>query len=505
MSNIVNKQILSGSIIAYLNIIINLIINFLLTPFILKHLGISEYGVYKIVQSFIGQLAIMSFGISTVTARYIVVYNTLNKTREKCNFLFIIYSISIILSLSVITVGMILYSFMDNIYSKSLATSELYIAKILCVILIFNISLSILSDTYSGVIRAYEKFIVSNLVVTIKLIIRMITIIILLKLNCKAVSIVLTDLIITITILLFNIIYVKIELHESAKFYIFDKKLILEVFTFSFAVLLQAIVNQVNQNLDNTILGIMTDTKTVSIYSIGLMLYTCFINLVTAISSMFAPKATKLVTNNATKQELTDFVCCPGRIQTIIALLGILGFTVVGRDFIHLWMGDNFKDVYIITLILIIPAIIPLIESVTNNILDAMLKRMTRSIILIFMCIINIFLSIIFIKKIGYIGAAFGTALSVIIGHGIIINIYLQRKIGLNIPLIFNKVFNGILSAFVISIVLSIIISFIPGEKIIYFIIKEFMVIIEHSNMMYLFGLNESEKVYIRNLIKKYY
>ena len=40
-----NKQIKYGSLIAYLNIALNLVINFALTPFMLSHLGSSEYGV----------------------------------------------------------------------------------------------------------------------------------------------------------------------------------------------------------------------------------------------------------------------------------------------------------------------------------------------------------------------------------------------------------------------------------------------------------------------------
>ena len=56
--------------IVYVNIFLNLVINFMLTPILLKYLGESEYGVYKIVQSFTGQLAIMSFGI--INGRYAV-------------------------------------------------------------------------------------------------------------------------------------------------------------------------------------------------------------------------------------------------------------------------------------------------------------------------------------------------------------------------------------------------------------------------------------------------
>ena len=91
------------------------------------------------------------------------------------------------------------------------------------------------------------------------------------------------------------------------------------------------------------------------------------------------PRATKLVAEGADGEKLTDFVIEPARIQMIIASLCIMGFSLLGRDFIQLWLGKGYEDVYKITLILIVPVVIPLIESVTNNILDAKMKRMARS------------------------------------------------------------------------------------------------------------------------------
>lgn len=83
-----NKQIKYGSLIAYFNIGLNLVVNFALTPFMLSYLGSSEYGVYKIVQSFTGQLAIMSFGLGTVATRYVVLYNTQKKRKIRKIFCF---------------------------------------------------------------------------------------------------------------------------------------------------------------------------------------------------------------------------------------------------------------------------------------------------------------------------------------------------------------------------------------------------------------------------------
>lgn len=498
-----NKQIRYGSLIAYFNIILNLIINFALTPFMLHSLGSSEYGVYKIVQSFTGQLAIMSFGLSTVAARYVVLYNTQEKSKEKQNFLAIMYCLGTLLTVGVLALGGVLYLSMDAIYGKSLTIHELAIAKELCIILVLNVAFSILCDAFIGIIRAYEHFVISNFISTFRLIFRLLSIVILLSIGVKSLGIVITDLAITLLILFFSILYVKYVLKEKAHFYSFDKQLIKEIATFSLAVFLQAIVNQVNQNMDNTILGIMTSTSVVTVYSIALTLYTCFISLVTALSSMFGPSATKLVAKGASGEELTDFVVEPGRIQTMIALLGILGFAVVGKDFIQMWMGEGFDDVYVITLILIVPALIPLVESVTNTILDAMMKRMARSVALLAMCAINVISSIIFIRSFGYIGAAFGTALSVIMGHGIIINLYLQKRIGLNIFRMFKEIFCGILPAFLFSMIVGYFISLIPGSGFLVFGTKVVLLIIEYFIFMYWLGMNRNEKSSIKQIIER--
>lgn len=499
-----NKQIRNGAFIAYANIVLNLVVNFALTPFMLSHLGTSEYGVYKIVQSFTGQLAIMSFGLSTVTARYVVLYNTQNKAREKENFLFWIKSIAAVLAASVVVIGIFLYACMDKIYAHSLSTSELLLAKQLCLILVLNVAFSIFCDAYLGIIRAYERFVLSNAMSMFRLVFRLFSIVVLLSLGIRSIGVVLTDLSITLSILLFCAAYTRVALKERARFHNLDKRLLREIATFAIAVFLQAIVNQVNQNLDNTILGIMTNTSVVTVYSVALTLYSCFISSVTTLSTMFGPKATRLVAGGATGEELTDFAIAPGRVQMMVALLGILGFILLGKEFVYLWMGDGFEDVYKITLILIVPALIPLVESVTNTILDAMLKRMVRSLALVGMCVVNIASSIVFVKLFGYIGAAFGTALSVIFGHGLIINFYLHKVIGLNIPRLFLSVFKGLLPTFLGCLLVGwILIPMIPSGTVWWFGLKVVIIVLLYGMALFFFGINASEKQKLRkNLMR---
>lgn len=497
------SQIRQGAIIAYVNIVLNLLVNIFLTPFLIKGLGDAEYGVYKIVQSFSAQLSIMSFGIATLVTRNTVYYNTQGNQKEKENFLFIAKAASVFLAVMVTFVGLGLHSSIDAVYANTMNAEEIQTAKTLFLVLLANIVVAVLTDTYNGLLRAHEKFAISNGLNTVRVLIRIAVIVCLIQAGVGSVGIVLTDLGISVAIFLFTALYSRLVLKERSKFYYLDKKMIATSLVFSASIFLQAIANQVNQTLDNVILGAMVSASVVTVYSCGLTLYAAFTSLITVVGSMYGPKATRLVAQGADGEQLTSFAIEPARFQSMIAGLAIAGFVLFGKNFIAIWLGEGYEDVYIITLILIVPSVIPLIENITNSILDAMLKRLTRSLILIGMCVINVILSIILIHLVGYIGAAIGTAASVLIGHGIVMNIYLHKHIHLNIPRLFKSVFSGVLPACVLSIIVGIPISLLP-DTFVGFVCKAALFCIIYAMIMYRFGMNPEEKSIIKGVLNKF-
>ena len=115
-------------------------------------------------------------------------------------------------------------------------------------------------------------------------------------------------------------------------------------------------------------------------------------------------------------------------------MLILAGFTVFGRFFIKLWVGDDYMDAYYIILLLIGPAIIPLTQNIGISIIQAKNKHQFRSIIYLIIAIINIAISIPLAMRYGGIGAAIGTALANIAGQIITMNIFYWKKIHIDIP-----------------------------------------------------------------------
>lgn len=496
-----NREIKWGAIISYLNIVLNMAISIFLTPYLIRTLGDSAYGVYRIIQSFSGQLTIVSFGVTPLIVRNVVYYNTKGLQEEKENFLFFAKAITFATGLLITIIGVGFYPLVPLIYGESLLAEEIQLAQTLLIFLVINLALSVVSDSYIGIITAREKFAVANGSKAIRLILRVALIVILVEMGVSAIGVVLADCLSSLTLLVFSVVYGRVVLKERSTYHRFDKMLIKQCASFSAAIFLQSIATQTNQNLDNIILGFMTDTKTVTMYSVALALFTSFNTLVSSVGGLFGPKATRLVTNGATGEELTDFVVRPGRFQLMIAGLAIGGFLLFGQDFIRVWVGDSFLPAYTVTIILLVPAVIPLIETVTLSILDALLKRLGRSLILVGMCVVNIIVSVVLIDCIGYIGAAIGTAVSFVIGYGVLLNIYLHRVAKLNIIRMFREIFKGIFPAILVSLVVGFPLRFL-SSGLMNLMIKCVCFALAYCGIMYVVGMNPFERDVVKSFLK---
>lgn len=493
-----------GVIIHYINMIIDIGIAVFFTPFLIRSLGDAEYGLYRIVQSFAGQLGIMSFGVATLVSRNVVKYNTLSKEQEKENFLAMAAAITVILAASVLVVGYALSFGIDSLFANSLTKAEISLAHRLYWILIFRIVATIVTDYFNGIISAHEKFAIIHGLTTFRYVFRVLILVILIKLNYGSISIVLTDLALGVITLIVSVCIASFGLKEKPHFYYLDRDELKSSLLFSLAIFLQAVINQVNQNLDSVILGALTTTSIVTMYSLALNLFTSFNSISSVIGSVFVPKATRMLVNNASGEELTDLVIKPGRIQLMIGSMVITGFVIFGKEFLHYWVGDSYYGAYLVSIILMVPALIPVIQNVTNAILDAMLKRLGKSLILTIMALLNVGVSILLVKKVGYIGAAIGTALSYIIGNGILMNIYLAKVTTINLKRMYKELLSNIVAIAIVCMVIFYPLGQLFREKSL--IILTFKIIVYsffYLLAMYKFCMRPYEKDLVMQPIKK--
>ena len=496
------KEIKIGAVLGYVNMIVSLLISFLYTPILLKHLGQSEYGLYALVASIIGYLSVLDMGFGNAMVRYVskskASPDKLNESKINGLFLFLYTIIGIVSFI----IGFILLSKAGSIFA-ALTPEELSKAKVIMIILVCTVSISFPLSIFDSYVVSSEKFKYIKILSLIKTLIVPLTMLPLLYLGHKAITMVIVTSSYSLIFHLITIIYCfkKLKMKITFSFHSIDKTLLKEILIYSFFIFLNIVVDNIYTNTDQVILGNVAGTIAVSIYAVAARISQINTSFSTTISGLFFPRITKTLEEENGNQKVSNIFIKVSRVQLYIMALIVFGFIVFGKQFILLWVGNDYVSAYYIILLLIVPAIIPLTQNIGISILQAKNKHKFRSVVYICIAVLNIFISIPLAKQYGGVGAAIGTAIANIIGQITVMNFYYWKKIGIDIPTYWKRFISfmtpfAIVSAGVYYLVSKATFTFptlilaIIGYTIIYFIYA------------YTF-MNEEEREYVRKIKRK--
>lgn len=493
----------SGAILSYVSIIVSTLVQLVYTPFLIRMLGQSEYGLYSLIASIIGYLTVLDLGFGNALVVYTAKYRAQQKYDEEKRLHGMFRLIFLILGFIVAIIGIILFFNVNNMFSATMTPTELSKAKIMMLILTANMALTFPFSIYSSIINAYEKFTFQKVMSILNTILKPLIMIPLLFLGFKSIAMCLVLSFINLFVMISNYIYCRKKLNIKIKFKGFDKILFLEILGYSIFIFLGVVVDKVNWSVDQFILGAVSGTIAVSVYSVAAQINTLFVNLSTAVSGVMLPKVSKMIAKNASDEEITNEFIKVGRLQCYIVFLMITGFILVGKEFVLAWAGSDYLNAYYICVILITPAFFSLIQSLGISILQAKNMHKFRAILLFLIAFVNIFISIPLAKAYQGIGSAIGTSLAIVIGNIIILNFYYYFKAKINV-LKFWKNILAMVMKFMIPLIISIIIiKLIPLKGFIHVIVFGGVYTLLYCLNAYLIVMNDYEKALINSVIKK--
>ncbi|WP_455543867.1 oligosaccharide flippase family protein [Intestinibacter sp.] len=501
--NISNQRKI-GAILSYVSIIISTLVQLLYTPVLIKMLGQSEYGLYSLVSSIIGYLTVLDLGFGNAIVVYTAKYRAQNKYDEEKKLHGMFFVIFCFIGLLAGLLGIILFLSVPTLFGSTMTNIELNKMKIMMLILSFNLAVTFPFSIYSSIISAYEKFTFQKIMSILSTLMKPALMIPLLFIGYKSIAMSVVITIVNIIVLLSNYFYCRKNLNIRIKFYGFDKALFKIIFGYSIFIFLGVIVDKINWSVDQFILGSVSGTVAVSLYSVAGQINTLFVNLSTAISGVLLPKMSKMIANKASNDEITNEFIKIGRIQYLIVFLMASGLVLFGKEFIIAWAGKDFEISYYIAIILIIPLCVPLIQNLGISIMQAKNMHKFRAVLLALIAIANIIISIPLAKTYGGIGSAIGTALSLIVGNILIINIYYQKRVGINIVKFWKEIIRMTIPFTIPIIILLVIIKYIKIHGFLYLIVFGLIYTILYSIVSYIFVMNEYEKSIINKVLKKF-
>ena len=429
----IKNQLKAGALLSYLVLITGNIIGLLYTPFMLRMLGQSQYGLYSLANNVVGYLTVLDFGFGNATIRYTAKFIA-EGSQEKIEslhgtFLFLYGIIG-----SFVFLASILLSFFSGIiFSKGLTAQEIETIRILFILSGLNIAISFPFGIFGSIITAYERFVFLRVFAFIRLLVNPLVFVPVLLFGYKSIGLIIATTILNFLFFIINCWYcfsklkIKIPLKKP------DFSILKEIFKYSFWVFLASIVTKLWWNSGQFLLGIFSTTVAIAIYSLAIQFKFYYESFAVAISGVFLPKLTAMNTAHVTDKEMTSIFIKVGRLQYIILSLIFTGFFLFGKTFIILWAGNDYINTYYITLMLFLPLALIDTQTIGITILQAKNKHAFRSIVYLGIAVICCTLSIPLIKKYGAFGCAIGTSSALIIGNIFIMNWYYYRKAGLNI------------------------------------------------------------------------
>lgn len=364
-------------------------------------------------------------------------------------------------------------------------------------LLLLNLVFSLFSSVFSSYIMANEQFIFQKTLLLLKTIINPLIVLPVLLLGFKSIGLVLVTVFLGCAVNVINIIFCLKNLDMKFSFQNLDKALLYEITVFSSFIFINMIVDQINWNVDTFLLGILKGTSSVAVYSVAGQITLYYKTLSTSITSVFTPRIHYLATAN-NDHELTVLFVKIGRIQFLLLAMVFIGFSFWGKPFLVFWAGGEYIEAYYILIILLISLTVPLIQNTGIEIQKAKNKHRFRSLLYLFIAVLNVCISIPLCRILGGVGCAVGTAISLILGNGIIINIYYYKKIGIDIILFWKQIL-GIIPILIIPTVYGYLVQRLCNlYNIFIFLISGMGFVIIYTATAWFLGMNGYEKNLIR-------
>lgn len=451
-NSIKSNQLKAGVVLSYLHTGIGMLVSLLYTPFVLRVLGQSENGVYQTAASVISYLNLLSLGFGSSYMRFFSRYRSKNDEEgiKKLNGLFIlVFGLAAVLSL---VAGLVLSSAPTAVFGNKFTAGESALAQKLLIMMSVGMAITFVDSVFNMYVTAHERFVFQNVIGIAGTVLNPMLALPLLLLGYGASGLTFVAVIVNAFRLAVDIFYAR-RLGMKFSLRSPDISLFKEIAVFSLFILLSSVAGQINSTVDKFLLARYIGSASVSVYDVGAKFNTYLMMFSVTVSNVFIPRVNNYVAEKRSNVELTELMTRVGRIQFYIMALVFGGFVLVGRYFIGIYAGDGYGQSYSIALYLMGASLIPYCQNIGVEIQNAENKHIFRSVAYLVIALCNIAVSIPLIRSMGISGAALGSALALIVGNVIIMNIYYKKGIGLDMNSFWRSLLRPIASA---------VIAFVP-------------------------------------------
>lgn len=450
------SQVKAGALMSYFSLAINIVIGLVYTPWMIRSIGQSDYGLYTLAISVIN-IFIFDFGLGTAVQRFVAKFMAEGNVKKANEFVALTLRLYLGISFIILCLLVAVYFFLPSIY-KGLTPEEFDKFKVIFVVASIFSVISFPLLPADGILSGTEKFIqvkICDFVHKILLVLLMAACL-LLGYGLYALVYISAGTALLTLILKIRCVYRFTPIRLSLGYW--DKPLFRSVIGFTCWVFIMAICQRCVLSVAPSILGIYHNADVIALFSLALSVEGYFYLFANALNGLFLPKVSKIIAND-NESEILHLMNRVGAIQIFISGLIFLGLISFGRQFVDLWLGRGYESIYICFIILIIPSFISLPQNIANTVMIAKNKVRYQAMASIAKAVVNVALAFPLCKFYGALGMC--VAISIAYAVNVVINnILYVRLLGIDIGNFFKSTFLRFLLPLTVMTLLGFLIDF---------------------------------------------
>jgi len=409
----------------------NLAVAFFMSPFIVHSLGDERYGLWSLMMSITGYLGLVDIGVRGSTGRYINYYLGRNEPENVSRVVNTSLMFYTAVSVAIFGVASVLGMFFGSIFTKFPAELAAE-AKWLLLLLALNVWAGFFGATFSQLLTSNNRFDFLNIMQLTVLGVKTAGVVWVLSRGEGIIALAMVHVTCGLIAVPLSLLLAK---WKGSAFSFGLRFVNWNTFKKMFGFGKWAFVGNAATRLvyytDTAVIGLLIGVNAITYYSIGAMLLGYGRTFVGHVVSTITPDIMK-AGGARDFPELRWMVIRGTRMTMFFAVPLLVGFMVLGREFIGLWMGPEYKSSAWILFILTIPQFGALATRTCGSALVALGRVRFLALTALGEGVANLIASVAFVTlaRLGIYGVALGTVVAMM-ANVTVQPIYTCRKIGL--------------------------------------------------------------------------
>ena len=408
-----------------------IVIAFMLSPFLVRTLGDTQYGIWSIISALTGYMTLLDLGVSSAIAKYVAKYKAHNNYKS----LNVVFSSGIVIMLIVGAILLALSPFIADTLVKALKFEPELRDTVHTLVIVgaIDVSIFVASGVFYGAFYGFQKNEVTNAAVLFAAAFKAVVFYFALTSGYGLVAMGIISLVGNLlAALLLAFIMRKVEPQVEITVKHADKSTIVSIFNYSKFTFLTMLGLQLIYYSDAFVIGYFLSAAAITIYTIPWSLSEYSNKLIHAVAQTFVP----VFSNQEATQDSSLYQTYISGTKGVLVISNLLciGILALGDEFIGVWMGPRYAvECSVLLTIMFTTQLIKSPQLISYSILLGTSNHQKFAMYNFGFSVANLILSILLVQKFGLIGVACATAITQILFYVVVTPILTSRVINFSL------------------------------------------------------------------------